>query len=59
MPGWKFRSAVFLTGPRVYAAAPLRLRTKHGERRVGIAFEELDATAPASDIRVLRDERWT
>jgi protein SCO1/2 len=44
--GWNFEHSAYVL-----------LIDKHGEQRVGIPFEELDAASLANDIRVLRDER--
>jgi protein SCO1 len=44
--GWNFEHSAYVL-----------LIDKHGEQRVGIPFEELDATSLANDIRVLRSER--
>jgi len=44
--GWNFEHSAYVL-----------LIDKHGEQRIGIPFEELDATSLANDIRVLRDER--
>jgi cytochrome oxidase Cu insertion factor (SCO1/SenC/PrrC family) len=44
--GWNFEHSAYVL-----------LIDKHGVQRVGIPFEELDATSLANDIRVLRNER--
>jgi len=44
--GWNFEHSAYVL-----------LIDKHGDQRVGIPFEELDATSLANDIRVLRNER--
>jgi cytochrome oxidase Cu insertion factor (SCO1/SenC/PrrC family) len=44
--GWNFEHSAYVL-----------LIDKHGEQRVGIPFEELDATSLANDIRALRSER--
>jgi protein SCO1 len=43
--GWNFEHSAYVL-----------LIDKHGQQRVGIPFEELDATSLANDIRVLRSE---